>query len=122
MTDISALGGAGFASQSTSFKPTLSLSPHDFTGLALTLSVPSHIPHGHPSAFVLTLKNDIPGRREDGRRESVLSYELAFDLRDIAGEKDRQVEIVAGWNDFKATYRGKEDKEAEPLNPEKIEE
>ncbi|ORY57403.1 complex I intermediate-associated protein 30-domain-containing protein [Leucosporidium creatinivorum] len=120
--DISALGGAGFASQSTAFKPTLSLSPHDFSGLAITLSVPSHIPQGHPSAFVLTLKNDIPGRRQDGRRESVLSYEMAFDLRELAGEKDREVEIVAEWKDFKATYRGREDKEAKPLNSEKIEE
>lgn len=121
-TDISTLGGAGFASQSTTLKPTLSLSPRDFTGLAITLSVPSHISHGHPSAFVPTLKNDIPGRREDGRRESVLSYEMAFDLRQLAGEKDREVEIVADWKDFKATYRGKEDKEAKPLNSEKIEE
>lgn len=86
------------------------------------MRVPNYIPSGHPSAFVLTLKNEIPSRRDDGRRQSVLNYELSFDLRSLMAEKEQEVEIVADWKDFKATYRGREDKDAPPLDPRKIEE
>ena len=103
--------------------PPLDLSD-DFTGLALTVRVPSYIPDGHPSAFRINLKNEQPSRRPDGRRQSVLNYEFAFDLRDVMEEKEKEkeVEIIAEWEDFKATYRGREDSGAPPLDPKRIEE
>lgn len=52
----------------------------------------------------------------------MVNYEMAFDLNDLVGEKERQVEIVAEWKDFEPTYRGKPDKEAKPLDSTKIHE
>lgn len=52
----------------------------------------------------------------------MLNYEFAFDLRDMLEEKEKDHEIVAEWKDFKATYRGREDNEAPPLDPKRIEE
>lgn len=78
--------------------------------------MPSHIPAQQPTSFVLSLKNNKPGRREDGRRESALSYEFRFDLRSFAGlavsEKEgaREVEVVIAWDEFIPTYRGREQK------------
>jgi len=88
----------------------------------LSFVVPPAVEPSQPTSFVITLKNDRPGRRPDGRRESVLSYEYKFDLRSWlngdAGlvEKGRVVEVRIGWDEFVPTYRGREQKgkEVEP--------
>jgi hypothetical protein len=109
----------------------LSLPPSHYYALALTVAIPSHIPTDHPSDFVLTLKNELPGRRPDGRRESVVSYEFSFDLRKLhtleriaeakMGEGNK-VKLVVRWDALVATYRGREDKEAPALDPTSIHE
>ncbi|GJN94654.1 hypothetical protein Rhopal_007737-T1 [Rhodotorula paludigena] len=143
--DITALGGAGFASQSTIFSPSrLSLSPSSTAGLLLTFVPSSPSPSASsakpnpPSRFVLLLKNDEPARRPDGRRESVIVYEYAFDAHEYAAElyscsedekegvdeeKEvgrRSVTVLARWSDFKPHYRGKPAPDAKPLDPSSI--
>ncbi|KAI5478132.1 hypothetical protein MNV49_005396 [Pseudohyphozyma bogoriensis] len=128
--DIKTLGGAGFASQSTSFSPPLSLSPKQYSGLSLLLRLPpSPTPKGQPTSFVLTLKNEVPGRRPDGRRESGVSYEYKFDVEELRSkawterdvEKGSDVAVVLGWHEFVATYRGKPTN-APQVDPTKIHE
>ncbi|KAM0752487.1 CIA30-domain-containing protein [Meredithblackwellia eburnea MCA 4105] len=116
--DTSTLGGAGFASQCTTFHPRLSFPSPPFDGLALVVKRPYTLPPNQPTSFVISIKNDKPELREDGRRESVVSYEFAFDLAALpVGD---EVEVRAEWGDFHATYRGREDKEAKPLDPASI--
>ncbi|GAA5879618.1 hypothetical protein JCM8547_003549 [Rhodosporidiobolus lusitaniae] len=92
--DIIALGGAGFASQSTTFTPRLSLNPRGSPGLHLTFIPPtlpltsekntlSLLPPYEPYRYVLLLKNDKPERREDGRRESVVVYEWELNVKEF---------------------------------------
>lgn len=114
IADISTLGGAGFASQCHSFPTPLNLAPSSH--LVLSFLVPPSVQPHQPTSFVIALKNDKPGRRPDGRRESVLSYEYKFDLRswlnadDGAGEKARGVELKVEWDEFVPTFRGREKK------------
>ncbi|GAA5889825.1 hypothetical protein JCM6882_004336 [Rhodosporidiobolus microsporus] len=147
--DITALGGAGFASQSFTFTPRLNLDPSRSSGLLLTFIPPtlppitprntlSVLPPHEPHKFVVLLKNEEPARRPDGRRESVVVYEWVLDVRDYeagfeggeeAGEKAEEekrgrereeVTVLARWSEFKAHYRGKEKEDAKPLDPSSI--
>ncbi|GAA5947821.1 hypothetical protein JCM3765_001099 [Sporobolomyces pararoseus] len=145
LLDITALGGAGFASQATTFETTrLSLPPATFSGLSLSLSLPTHSfdnsrldeeekvessKPSNPTRFVLILKNTKPPTRPDGRRESVVSYEFEFDVEELAKktvegysdeEKRTVVEVEAEWKDFKATYRGRPKQDAPELDPSDI--
>lgn len=98
--DIAALGGAGFASQATTFESArLRLPSSTYSGLSLSLSLPERddiatsYAGGHdekavsepskPTKFVLVLKNVKPETRPDGRRESVISYEFEFDVEEL---------------------------------------
>lgn len=136
------MGGAGFASQSTTFEPTrLSLPSSAYSGLSLSLLLPpSQSPSerdiekeekpSHPTKYVLVLKNTKPPTRPDGRRESVVSYEFEFDVSHLSstrrqensGEKgDRNVvEVEAQWHEFLATYRGRPKEDAPDLDPSDI--
>lgn len=145
--DITTLGGAGFASQSTVFPSRLSLPRAHTSGLLLTFLPPSPAPSsisagttdapnpGPVTRFVLALKTSEPARRSDGRRESVTVYEWAFDAREGAEELDlvqvgekgekgdkgeRSVTRLARWDDFRPTYRGRPAEDAEPLDPSRI--
>ncbi|GAA6009488.1 hypothetical protein JCM10207_003800 [Rhodosporidiobolus poonsookiae] len=144
--DITALGGAGFASRSSTFSPRLSFSPSRTAGLLLTFVPPtlptpstrdmlSVLPPHTPHRYTLNLKNDEPPHRPDGRRESVTVYEWELDVRDYEpyvprgvkevdeekGEKGSgEVTVLARWEDFKATYRGKDKLDARPLDPSSI--
>lgn len=78
------------------------------------------------------------GGNQEGRRESVISYEVAFDLRDLItqsrklnsegkdvekGEKDdmeKLARVEMRWNEFKAYYRGREQKDAPVLDSTKL--
>ncbi|GAA5932277.1 uncharacterized protein JCM15063_001177 [Sporobolomyces koalae] len=133
--DITALGGAGFASQSTTFDPTrLSLPRHSYSGLSLTIVLPHTLRDSRkekcdpvqPHKFVVVLKNTKPATRPDGRRESVLSYEFEFDVDHLVehewfqDDKQRRVQVDAVWEQFVATYRGRPKQDAEPLDPASI--
>lgn len=119
--DTKTLGGAGFASQCLTFTPPLCLTPELYDALTLSVLCPvGGVPSGEPSSFVLALKNDVPADRGEGRRESVLSYEFVFDLREMGGKEGEEATLEARWGDFTATYRGREQKEAPPLDPSSI--
>ncbi|KAJ5726184.1 uncharacterized protein N7483_007541 [Penicillium malachiteum] len=101
--DIQTLGGAGFASQRTTGTDRVwDLSAYD--GLEVILG-PSD-----GKVYTLTLKDEILPRRPDGREQSSVSWEY-----DFKGEGVRN-SIFVKWSDFRATYRGRDKKDAEPLD------
>lgn len=100
--DISALGGAGFASQRTTGVLALDLS--GFDGLLLDLA------GGDGKKYTLTLKDEVLPRRDDGREQSSISWEFDFTCPRQGGE------VVIEWTDFKPTYRGKPKEDAKPLD------
>jgi hypothetical protein len=65
---------------------------------------------------VLTLKDEIPGRRPDGREEAVVSWEAEF----TPPEGRMQGVVCLPWAQFKPFYRGREVKDAQPLKTEGI--
>ncbi|GAA6012686.1 hypothetical protein JCM11491_002529 [Sporobolomyces phaffii] len=138
LLDITALGGAGFASQSTLFEPTrLSLPRSTYSGLSLSVSLPpldklasldDDKPRDPPvpTKFVLIVKPTKPATRPDGRRESVVGYEFEFDVARLAATEEatattsRIVAVEAPWHEFQATYRGRPKQDAPELDPSDI--
>lgn len=100
--DTSTLGGAGFASQHTEGPLDLDLSAYQ--GIVINVSGSTD-----GKRYALTLKDCIPGRRDDGRRKSGISWQADF-IPQGSGD------VVLNWKDFKATYRGKDKPDAEPLD------
>lgn len=101
--DITALGGAGFASQRTVDEfPPLDLSDCD----ALVLDVAS----GDGKKYTVTLKDEVLPRRPDGRDQSTVSWEYDF----VAGLDPAKV--VIPFRDFQPTYRGRPKPDAQPLD------
>ncbi|KAH7040273.1 complex I intermediate-associated protein 30 [Microdochium trichocladiopsis] len=98
--DITALGGAGFASQRTADSKSWDLSP--YSGLSIK------IVNGDGKKYTLILKDEILPKRPDGREQSTISWEY-----DFVGE---QSELRISWADFKPTYRGKAKPDADPLD------
>lgn len=99
--DTSTLGGAGFASQRTVGELSLDLS--DYAGLLISVD------HADDKKYTLTLKDTLPGRRDDGRDEAGVSWEF-----DFVAKRDAVVRVP--WRDFRATYRGKDVKDPKPLD------
>lgn len=103
--DITALGGAGFASHRTVDNfPELDLSGYD----ALVLDIAK----SDFKKFTLVLKDTVLPKRLDGREQSTVSWEHDFDCPGDGGGG----RVVMNLNDFKATYRGRPKPDAEPLN------
>ncbi|KAH7261069.1 complex I intermediate-associated protein 30-domain-containing protein [Fusarium redolens] len=100
--DTKTLGGAGFASQRTIGDLALDLSCTE--GIKLSLGWDSS-----DQTFTLNVKDTIPGKREDGRDEAGVSWEVDFKAPENGGE------IFMKWDEFKATYRGREVEDPEPL-------
>ncbi|KAH7238956.1 complex I intermediate-associated protein 30-domain-containing protein [Fusarium tricinctum] len=105
--DTKTLGGAGFASQRTQGDLGLDLS--GATGLQLVLGAGSS-----DHKFTLNVKDTLPGKRKDGRDESGVSWEVDFEAPREGGV------LVKTWDEFKATYRGREVKDPEPLKTNEI--
>ncbi|KAF2965626.1 hypothetical protein GQX73_g7953 [Xylaria multiplex] len=99
--DITALGGAGFASQRSPDPQHWDLS--SFHGLRLATK------SGDGKKYTLILKDEILPRRPDGREQSTVSWE--YDFRGGAG-----IELDIPWQSLKATYRGKPVPDAKPLD------
>lgn len=134
--DTKTLGGAGFASQSTMrvspsgdekdpIEPTWNLADSD--GLLLGLD------SGDNKTYTLTLKDEIPGKRSDGRMQSGISWEADFEMpadheNDEDGpispidnlSKGSNVLIRIPWANFRATYRGRDKPDAKPLDTTNI--
>lgn len=100
--DTSTLGGAGFASQHSAGILTLDLSSYDGIVIAVSGSTDG-------KRYALTLKDCIPGHRDDGRRKSGISWQAEFKPHGTG-------EVFLAWGDFKATYRGKDKPDAPPLD------
>ncbi|KAK1767656.1 NADH:ubiquinone oxidoreductase intermediate-associated protein 30 [Phialemonium atrogriseum] len=105
LLDITALGGAGFASYRTVDNfPELDLSGYD----ALVLDIAK----SDLKKFTLVLKDTVLPKRPDGREQSTVSWEHDFDCPGDGGGG----RVVMNLNNFKATYRGRAKPDAEPLN------
>lgn len=104
--DITALGGAGFASQrTTGEEKTWDLSSYD--GIHLTLG------HHDGKKYTLTLKDEILPLMADGREQSTTSYEYDFSSQSA---KD----LFVPWHAMKPTYRGKPKDDAKPLDTKNV--
>lgn len=116
--DITALGGAGFASQRTADGvPGWDVSGYD----ALVLDVA----RADNRKYTLTLKDEVLPRRPDGRDQSTVSWEYDFVVRagegaaaggDTGGSTAGSTRVVIPFGEFKPTYRGKAKPDAEPLD------
>lgn len=131
--DTTTLGGAGFASQAYSENgkgfPGSALDEEKFAGLQLVIKAPRAVattndtgtqPGGgkHPvTKFVLNLKTEDPPKRPDGRRESSVVYEWAFNAT-----QEGVVALEAKWDQFLPKYRGRPATDAKPLNPSQVKE
>jgi len=103
--DINTLGGAGFASQRTTGDTRVwDLSGYD--GLHIQLG--KH----DGKKYTLTLKDHLV--MTDGREQSTISYEYVLNTASENGL------LFVPWHVFKPTYRGKEKKDAKPLNTKNV--
>lgn len=101
--DIETLGGAGFASQRTTGEDrNWDLSKYD--GVLLDIE------KADGKQYTLTLKDELLPKSPNGREQSTISWEYDFKA-DKRGEK-----VYVRWEDFTATYRGREKKDAKPLD------
>ncbi|UZJ51334.1 hypothetical protein CBS101457_000654 [Exobasidium rhododendri] len=135
--DTTTLGGAGFASQAYSKNgqgfPGSVIDGNKYCGLRLVVASPQSSSADSRSGkdqagggkapvtrFVLNLKPTIAPTRPDGRKESTVVYEYSFDAS--KSDKDGTMSILAEWNQFNATYRGRPADDAEPLDPSQVRE
>ncbi|KAI8955435.1 NADH:ubiquinone oxidoreductase intermediate-associated protein 30 [Xylaria longipes] len=98
--DITALGGAGFASQRSPDPQHWDLS--SFQGLRLAIGA------GDGKKYTLVVKDEILPKRPDGREQSTVSWEY-----DFTGSGS---ELAIPWQDLTPTYRGKQLQDAKPLD------
>ena len=120
--DTSTLGGAGFASQFCSADAdenwTWDLSKFD--GIEVVVE------KGDGKVYTLILKDvEQAAKREDGREKAGVSWEVEFRAgqNKRVQESEKYTDILASeditiwvpWSEFKATYRGKEKKDAGEL-------
>lgn len=102
--DTSTLGGAGFASQHSRGELALDLSSYE--GILIIVAGQFK---ADGKRYVLTLKDELLSPRKDGRETSSISWEAAF-----AAEKPGEIKLP--WKVFKATYRGRHEPDAKPLD------
>ena len=137
--DFETLGGAGFASQrttgddhewdlsvyvgiklevakgdSTSSTPPVQSLTARLTFLRLNLRAEKR--------YTFILKDDLlPPNKENGREQSTISWECDFELPPQAEPgKTRNKSVFIPWKSFNPTYRGKLQKDADPIDLKKI--
>ncbi|KAI1737410.1 complex I intermediate-associated protein 30-domain-containing protein [Xylaria scruposa] len=98
--DITALGGAGFASERSPDPQHWDLS--SFQGLHLAIG------RGDGKKYTLIVKDEILPKRPDGREQSTVSWEYDF--------LGTGTELDIPWQDLTPTYRGKPKPDAKPLD------
>lgn len=111
--DIKTLGGAGFASQRTTGDDrTWDLSAYD--------GVELKIEKADEKRYTFILKDSLlPPDPSNGREQSTISYEYDFTISPST-TGDEATTIFIAWKDFRATYRGKDKKDAPNLDRKKI--
>ncbi|KAF2145441.1 uncharacterized protein K452DRAFT_315687 [Aplosporella prunicola CBS 121167] len=107
--DIKTLGGAGFASQRTTGEDRVwNIDGYDGIQFEITKS--------DAKKYTFNLKDTLLEKNpENGREQATISYEYDFTASTQAAE-DKPVSVFIPWKDLKATYRGKEKKDAPPPN------
>ena len=71
---------------------------------------------GLEKTYTLIVKDEVPQtRRDDGREFSSVNWEYDFKIGDGSVGNEQTVKVWVPWSGFKATYRGREKKDAEPL-------
>lgn len=122
--DTSTLGGAGFASQ---FSPLEIAGSSEDEGkgswdLSAFDGVEVAVGKGDGKVYTLILKDELPAeKREDGKEKAGVNWEVEFKAAGKGGEEDgeekgeKEVKVWVPWEDFKATYRGKEKEDAGKL-------
>ncbi|PSR76446.1 complex I intermediate-associated protein 30-domain-containing protein [Coniella lustricola] len=102
--DITALGGAGFASQRTVDDfPSLDLSHYE--------SIVLGVRHSDGNKYTVTIKDEVLPKRPDGREQSTISWEYDFTPRASMSST-----VYIPFNAFKPTYRGRPKPDADPLD------
>lgn len=105
--DTKTLGGAGFASQRTQPNLDLDLSAYD-DGLWLSVG------RSDNKRYAITLKDEVPPKRPDGRDNSGLSWQAEFVVPASGGSGPELIHLP--WTLFQPTYRGRPKLDAEPLD------
>ncbi|KAK8000906.1 hypothetical protein PG991_013128 [Apiospora marii] len=101
------LGSAGFASQQTVGSLDWNLTGHEGLLVSVALS--------DGKLYTLNLKDVLPA----SDRESSLLYETNFTVPSSSGSTGAQ-EVFLPWANFTATYRGRAQPDAKPLNTSSI--
>ncbi|KAF1989396.1 CIA30-domain-containing protein [Aulographum hederae CBS 113979] len=111
--DIKTLGGAGFASQRTvSTEKTWDLSEYD--GIEIRVS------KADSKRYTFNIKDELLSKNPaNGREQATISYEYDFQ---VSSEHARAngTSIFIPWSALKATYRGKEKKDAADVDTKHI--
>jgi len=100
--DTKTLGGAGFASQRTTGEDK-EWDLSDYEGIIIAIK------KSDMKRYTLILKDDLLPKSPNGREQSTVSWEY-----DFGGADSKKVFIK--WDEFKPTYRGREKKDAKPLD------
>jgi len=101
--DIKTLGGAGFASQRTTGEER-NWDLTKYEGLVLDIA------KSDEKQYTLTLKDELLPKSPNGREQSTVSWEYDFKVESDGAK------VYVYWDDFKPTYRGREKKDAKPLD------
>ncbi|KAK8096766.1 uncharacterized protein PG998_004987, partial [Apiospora kogelbergensis] len=102
------LGGAGFASQQTVGSLDWNLGGYDGLLVSVALS--------DGKLYTLNLKDILPA----SDRESTLLYETNFTVPGSTGGSSDIQDVFLPWANFTATYRGRTQPDAKPLNTSSI--
>ena len=102
------LGGAGFASQQTVGSLDWNLGGYDGLLVSVALS--------DGKLYTLNLKDILPA----SDRESTLLYETNFTVPGSTGGSSDTQDVFLPWANFTATYRGRTQPDAKPLNTSSI--
>ncbi|KAL7924199.1 complex I intermediate-associated protein 30 domain-containing protein [Trichoderma austrokoningii] len=106
--DTKTLGGAGFASQHSLGVLDWDLSDYE-GGIVVAVA------QADGKRYALTLKDEIPPRRDDGREEAGVSWEAEFEVVQDGSGLDVK-DVYLPWSAFKPTYRGRPKPDAKPLD------
>ncbi|OMP88368.1 hypothetical protein BK809_0003125, partial [Diplodia seriata] len=107
--DIKTLGGAGFASQRTTGE-NRSWNIDGYDGIQIEIA------KSDTTKYTLNIKNELlPPDPDTGREQSTISYEYDF-VAPSPNTTAASSTIFIPWDQFKATYRGREDPDAPPVN------
>ncbi|KAL1625283.1 hypothetical protein SLS54_003371 [Diplodia seriata] len=107
--DIKTLGGAGFASQRTTGE-NRSWNIDGYDGIQIEIA------KSDTTKYTFNIKNELlPPDPDTGREQSTISYEYDF-VAPSPNTTAASSTIFIPWDQFKATYRGREDPDAPPVN------